>query len=262
MMSRWITLAVLCFCMPVFAQDSITLTYQGQLSNAADEAVTASYSMQFALYNDASGGTALWTERHDTVEVVDGTFSVDLGTITPLQTELSDEVLLYLGISVGESDEMTPRIRVGGALKAQWAKVADHARDVRGEDIHPKSVSIGDAPVINDQGQWVGDSTGLVGAQGERGLEGPVGPQGPSGPAGATGQQGDVGPAGNDGVSIVGTRLEAGALIITEAGGTLSDLNGKPLDFSKGRTLSANKGIIASFGGELHQKLVEAYANV
>ena len=54
----------------------------------------------------------------------------------------------------------------------------------------------------------------------------------------------------------------AGALIITEAGGTLSDLNGKALDFSKGRTLSENKGIIASFGGELHQKLVDAYANV
>ena len=49
--------------------------------------------------------------------------------------------------------------------------MADHARDVPGEDIHPNSVSIGDTPVINDQGQWVGDPTGLVGAQGERGLK-------------------------------------------------------------------------------------------
>ena len=52
----------------------------------------------------------------------------------------------------------------------------------------------------------------------------------------------------------------AGAIIITEAGGMLTDLYGKPLDFSKGRTLSSNKGIIASSGGAFHQELVEAYA--
>ena len=52
----------------------------------------------------------------------------------------------------------------------------------------------------------------------------------------------------------------AGAIIITEAGGMLTDLYGKPLDFSKGRTLSSNKGIIASCGGALHQELVAAYS--
>ena len=72
-------------------------------------------------------------------------------------------------MTVGDNDEMTPRVRAGGALKAQWAKVADHARDVRGENIHPATVSIGDTEVINSDGQWVGDPTGLVGPQGERG---------------------------------------------------------------------------------------------
>ena len=52
----------------------------------------------------------------------------------------------------------------------------------------------------------------------------------------------------------------AGAIIITEAGGMLTDLYGKPLDFSKGRTLSSNKGIIASSGGTFHQELVHAYS--
>jgi HAL2 family 3'(2'),5'-bisphosphate nucleotidase len=51
----------------------------------------------------------------------------------------------------------------------------------------------------------------------------------------------------------------AGAIIITEAGGMLTDLYGKALDFSKGRTLSSNTGIIASSGGSLHQDLVQAY---
>ena len=52
----------------------------------------------------------------------------------------------------------------------------------------------------------------------------------------------------------------AGAIIITEAGGMLTDLYGKSLDFSKGRTLSSNKGIIASCGGALHQELIAAYS--
>lgn len=52
----------------------------------------------------------------------------------------------------------------------------------------------------------------------------------------------------------------AGAIIITEAGGALTDLHGEPLDFSRGRTLSSNSGIIASSGGTFHQKLVQAYS--
>ena len=176
---RTVLVMALCALMPLtaYAQDSVTLTYQGSLASAAGNPVTASHPMTFKLYREVSGGDALWTERHGGVEIVDGVFSVDLGTVTPLLDSLSDEALLYLGVTVGDNDEMTPRIRVGGALKAQWAKVAEHARDVRGEDIHPNSVSIGDTPVINDQGQWVGDPTGLVGAQGDRGPEGPEGPQ-------------------------------------------------------------------------------------
>ncbi|KAJ2391175.1 3'(2'),5'-bisphosphate nucleotidase [Coemansia sp. RSA 2611] len=38
----------------------------------------------------------------------------------------------------------------------------------------------------------------------------------------------------------------SGNIIIHEAGGRVSDINGKPLDFSIGRTLSANKGVVAA----------------
>lgn len=40
----------------------------------------------------------------------------------------------------------------------------------------------------------------------------------------------------------------AGALIIEEAGGHITDLDGKPLDFTQGRTLARNRGILASNG--------------
>jgi 3'(2'), 5'-bisphosphate nucleotidase len=38
----------------------------------------------------------------------------------------------------------------------------------------------------------------------------------------------------------------AGSLIVEEAGGRVSDLDGKPLDFTAGRTLARNRGVLAS----------------
>ena len=39
-----------------------------------------------------------------------------------------------------------------------------------------------------------------------------------------------------------------GALILEEAGGKITDLDGKPLDFAAGRTLANNRGVLASNG--------------
>jgi 3'(2'), 5'-bisphosphate nucleotidase len=44
----------------------------------------------------------------------------------------------------------------------------------------------------------------------------------------------------------------AGSIVIEEAGGRISDLDGKPLDFSHGRTLAKNRGILAT-NGQLHE---------
>jgi 3'(2'), 5'-bisphosphate nucleotidase len=49
----------------------------------------------------------------------------------------------------------------------------------------------------------------------------------------------------------------AGALILAEAGGTISDLDGKPLDFTTGRSLVHNRGILAS-NGLLHEAALNA----
>jgi 3'(2'), 5'-bisphosphate nucleotidase len=38
----------------------------------------------------------------------------------------------------------------------------------------------------------------------------------------------------------------AGSLVVEEAGGRITDLNGQPLDFTAGRTLARNRGILAS----------------
>lgn len=49
----------------------------------------------------------------------------------------------------------------------------------------------------------------------------------------------------------------AGALIIEEAGGRVTDLDGKPLDFTAGRELARNRGILAS-NRRLHPAALQA----
>jgi len=53
----------------------------------------------------------------------------------------------------------------------------------------------------------------------------------------------------------------AGSIILEEAGGKLTDLAGKPLDFTQGRTLKNNRGVLAT-NGLLHEKILEGLAAV
>jgi HAL2 family 3'(2'),5'-bisphosphate nucleotidase len=49
----------------------------------------------------------------------------------------------------------------------------------------------------------------------------------------------------------------AGALIVDEAGGTVTDIHGQPLEFRHGRELIANRGVIVT-NGRLHDRVLEA----
>ena len=53
----------------------------------------------------------------------------------------------------------------------------------------------------------------------------------------------------------------AGSVIVEEAGGKVSDLDGNPLDFSQGRTLKKNRGICAT-NGLLHEGAIAALKEI
>ena len=50
-------------------------------------------------------------------------------------------------------------------------------------------------------------------------------------------------------------------MIVKEAGGVVCDMFGKPLDFSQGRQLINNKGVIAT-NGILHNQVMKAIKSV
>ncbi|KAK4046133.1 3'(2'),5'-bisphosphate nucleotidase [Microbotryomycetes sp. JL201] len=49
----------------------------------------------------------------------------------------------------------------------------------------------------------------------------------------------------------------SGSLLVAEAGGIVSDMYGKPLDFSLGRTLKGNKGVVAAHR-DVHAQVISA----
>ena len=94
-----------------------TIAYQGRLADASGNPLTGTYNMIFRLYEAASSGAPLWTEQwtgSNGVKASDGLFNVMLGSLTPIPTSLvTDHASLFLGITVGTDDEMTPRVQLG-----------------------------------------------------------------------------------------------------------------------------------------------------
>jgi len=53
----------------------------------------------------------------------------------------------------------------------------------------------------------------------------------------------------------------AGCIVVTEAGGTVTDLTGKQLEFCHGKTLQSNTGVLAT-NGLLHNEILAAFKNL
>ena len=141
----------------------LTLSYQGELSGSSGQVINGELRMTFKLYRVEIDGEAIWAETHNAVIVEGGRFQVDLGLITPLPLNGAPNSPLFLALELSGDEEVRPRLRVGATIRAQWseraihASIAEHASDVRGEEIHPASVSIGDRAVIDALGRWVGE---------------------------------------------------------------------------------------------------------
>ncbi len=195
---------------PALAQDGgpALLQFQGRLTTPAGAPVQdPALSVRFRLYTTPVGGAALFDETQS-IGVVDGQVSASIGSVQALNAALFDNDDLFLGVTFGGDSESAPRLRLASAPFAFRARSAKRADDVPGQDITPNSVTVGGVPVIDDNGQWIGPSSGLVGPPGPAGPAGPTGPQGvpgpegPQGPAGldgADGPEGPVGPAGAQG---------------------------------------------------------------
>ncbi|MFM2339788.1 MAG: hypothetical protein RLZZ360_424, partial [Candidatus Parcubacteria bacterium] len=126
---------VFLWAMPARAQFNEQINYQGRLLDATGSAVVdGTYAMSFRLYTVATSGSAIWTETLsgvNEVTVIDGLFSVMLGSTSPL-TGVDFNQTLYLGVTIESDSEMTPRKILGAVPAAFVAKEALDANAVGG----------------------------------------------------------------------------------------------------------------------------------
>lgn len=95
-----------------YAAINSQISFQGKLTNPDGTNVTnGTYSIVFSMYTVASGGSAVWTETQGSVQITDGIFQVNLGSVTSLPGSVDfNSGNIYLGVQVGADPEMTPRI--------------------------------------------------------------------------------------------------------------------------------------------------------
>lgn len=101
----------LLLCSFACAQAQANLSIQGTIQTASGANLDdGDYAMTFRLYETASGGTPVWSETQDAVEVIGGVYNTLLGKANPL-TAAFDKTY-FLGISVNNGAELIPRIRL------------------------------------------------------------------------------------------------------------------------------------------------------
>lgn len=124
------------------------INYQGRLSDSAGNPVDTTgapdgLSVTFALYETETGGTPLWSETHANVPVSEGLFNVKLGSVNPFSISLLGDDL-WLGVQVGNDDEMVPRVELSAVPYAMVAGEVINVSSLNASDGEPREALIVD----------------------------------------------------------------------------------------------------------------------
>jgi len=142
-----ISLLALFLSSPVVAQVPHLVNYEGMLTDDGEIPLTGDYDLTFRIYPDSTAGAAvLWTEIHPVVLVDDGFFHAILGSITAIHDSLFQAEERWMGITVDDDPEISPRMRITSVPWALKASVADTALVVAGglPDGHSLNADDGD----------------------------------------------------------------------------------------------------------------------
>ncbi|UCD94686.1 MAG: hypothetical protein JSU69_01145, partial [Candidatus Zixiibacteriota bacterium] len=148
-----------------FAEIPQIINYQGRLTDAMDNPVEdAQYIIVFNIWNYEQGGALLWS---DTAAIVteDGLFTYQLGSDNPLPHSLFTDSTRYLGIKVGEDEEIVPRTKLTPSAYAYHALRADTAVAIAYQAINNEMVmdtSIGFEKLAANEGE-PGQILGYIG---------------------------------------------------------------------------------------------------
>ncbi|MBI5528137.1 MAG: hypothetical protein HY897_17535 [Deltaproteobacteria bacterium] len=148
--------AFVCVSLSALAADvPRTIVVRGYLTDLAGAPVTKVVPMTYGIYKTIDGPESdlVLEETLGDVSVNAGVYFVELGKNAGLDAAFLGAAELFLEVRV-EGTKMMPRQKIGSV------PFSFVAQDAVG-DIHPKSVTVGAAPVIDSAGKWVGDRSDI-----------------------------------------------------------------------------------------------------
>jgi hypothetical protein len=110
----------------LFADTPHVINYQGQLTDNSGEPLDTTVSLTFAIYDDSTDGSSLWSEPHAAVEVEAGIFSVILGETVAINDSVFSGENRWLEINVG-GEIITPRTRLTSVPYSHRVSTVDGA---------------------------------------------------------------------------------------------------------------------------------------
>lgn len=120
-----------------------TFNYQGFLRETDGSLTKGTFIITAKIYDTPTGGTWLFGETLDNVNVRDGLFNIVLGDSpgNPLGTTF-DGAPRYIGITLNNGEEILPRERIHGV---PWALHATHAANASRAEIADVAIGAGQA---------------------------------------------------------------------------------------------------------------------
>ena len=100
-----------------------TMNIQGRLTSANNTNLNGDYNFTFRIYNISTGGSAIWEENHS-LNVNDGVYDAIMGSIVPIELEFDEPY--YIGMSVNNDNEMSPRLNLTSAPYSRRAVMAEN----------------------------------------------------------------------------------------------------------------------------------------
>lgn len=110
-----------------------TLSFQGRLLNNTNTPITVETPLRFALYNSptATGAAMLWEEKQDVTPDQNGNFSTTLGLQNRIdQHFFTDNPSLYIGIAIGDNQELLPRQQIPTTNYAADSKTVEGLKPI------------------------------------------------------------------------------------------------------------------------------------
>ena len=132
-----------------------TVPFQGTLFQSLDGVAVpnGAYTMTVQLFDNADGtGTALWTEEHTGVSIIDGSFGIYLGETVGIPEGVAAVNTLFVKVGLSGQAVANNLIPVTSHLWAQFAKVAQSANTAGTANIALSLLNSNVSQFTNDAG--------------------------------------------------------------------------------------------------------------